>query len=224
MLVASLFIAEAKPLKNPQNFSQAKRIIKMFHYDYMQTTFSKIDFYYDPYKCMSVSLPITVKWMKIVPPSFFARDKKCWNESICEKWNKKLYSGARCCRKVDKEYQVMDADLHNIVPVTQEFLQTRQDFMFTTVTEPDQVLYKTKINSVNKTVEPVDDLKGDIARIYLYMNEKYSLGLSEKQRTLYLQWHHSDPVSKKECGLHKKVFKLQGTINSYVQSSCKKAK
>lgn len=84
--------------------------------------------------------------------------------------------------------------------------------------------------------EPVDEYKGDIARIYFYMltcymNKDftqggkgyryftYSNGVSNFKTTalaLMLKWHRQDPVSDKEITRNNKVANLQGNDNPFV--------
>lgn len=84
--------------------------------------------------------------------------------------------------------------------------------------------------------EPVDEYKGDIARIYFYMltcymNKDftqggkgyryftYSNGVSNFKTTalaLMLKWHRQDPVSDKEITRNSKVANLQGNDNPFV--------
>ena len=84
--------------------------------------------------------------------------------------------------------------------------------------------------------EPVDEYKGDIARIYFYMLTcymdkdftvggkgyryfTYSNGVSNFKQpalTLMLKWHREDPVSDKEIERNSKVLKLQGNDNPFV--------
>ena len=84
--------------------------------------------------------------------------------------------------------------------------------------------------------EPVDEYKGDIARIYFYMLTcymdkdftqggkgyryfTYSNGESNFKQpalTLMLKWHREDPVSEKEIARNTKVLSLQGNENPFV--------
>ena len=84
--------------------------------------------------------------------------------------------------------------------------------------------------------EPVDEYKGDIARIYFYMLTcymdknftqggkgyryfTYSNGVCNFSTTalaLMLKWHREDPVSDKEITRNSKVEKLQGNVNPFV--------
>ena len=84
--------------------------------------------------------------------------------------------------------------------------------------------------------EPVDEYKGDVARVYFYMLTcymdkdftqggkgyryfSYSNGVCDfqsKSLALMLKWHRQDPVSDKEITRNAKVFDLQGNENPFV--------
>ena len=84
--------------------------------------------------------------------------------------------------------------------------------------------------------EPVDEYKGDVARVYFYMLTcymdkdftqggkgyryfSYSNGVCDfqsKSLALMLKWHRQDPVSDKEITRNAKVADLQGNENPFV--------
>ena len=84
--------------------------------------------------------------------------------------------------------------------------------------------------------EPVDEYKGDVARVYFYMltcymNKDFTQGgkgyryfsysngvcdFHSKSLALMLKWHRQDPVSDKEITRNAKVADLQGNENPFV--------
>lgn len=85
--------------------------------------------------------------------------------------------------------------------------------------------------------EPVDEYKGDVARVYFYMLTcymdkdftaggkgyryfSYSNGVCDFKPTalaLMLKWHRQDPVSEREIVRNGKVENLQGNVNPFVE-------
>lgn len=85
--------------------------------------------------------------------------------------------------------------------------------------------------------EPVDEYKGDVARVYFYMltcymNKDFTQGgkgyryfsysngvcdFQSKSLALMLKWHRQDPVSDKEITRNAKVADLQGNVNPFVE-------
>jgi deoxyribonuclease-1 len=75
--------------------------------------------------------------------------------------------------------------------------------------------------NVKHLQEPPLHMRGNIARVYLYMNAQYGLNLSYEEQVHYLKWHKQDKVDKKECSLYRQIVDLQGNINPWIESSCK---
>ena len=95
---------------------------------------------------------------------------------------------------------------------------------------------EASISMSTNVLEPIDEYKGDIARIYFYMLTcymdknftqggkgyryfTYSNGVCNFNTTalaLMLKWHREDPVSDKEITRNSKVEKLQGNVNPFV--------
>ncbi len=92
----------------------------------------------------------------------------------------------------------------------------------------------------NGTVfEPIDEFKGDIARIYFYMATRYEdlIGSWENANSdgsdpvldgtsdqvfedwylkVLLQWHHQDPVSQREIDRNNAAYNYQGNRNPFI--------
>lgn len=79
-------------------------------------------------------------------------------------------------------------------------------------------------------LEPIDSFKGDIARSYFYITTRY-LGdsatfqdweMAIKSRLkpwaiqMLLEWHHNDPVSKKEIDRNNAAYALQNNRNPFI--------
>ncbi|BDD08507.1 hypothetical protein FUAX_09390 [Fulvitalea axinellae] len=79
--------------------------------------------------------------------------------------------------------------------------------------------------------EPIDEYKGDVARIYFYFVTRYASkiggwdnevfshdykGLDPWALEMFLKWHKNDPVSQKEITRNEEGFKFQGNRNPYV--------
>ncbi len=62
--------------------------------------------------------------------------------------------------------------------------------------------------------------RGNIARVYLYMNERYRLKLSNDELEKLETWNEEDKVDAKECKIYQTIYKIQGHENSWLKSSC----
>ena len=83
----------------------------------------------------------------------------------------------------------------------------------------DSFKYQTTINEYSvkaKRAFVKDDIKGDIARIYFYMSDRYNINLSKQQRKMMEVWNKLDPIDEWEKLKNKRVLKLQGNGNKYI--------
>jgi endonuclease I len=81
-----------------------------------------------------------------------------------------------------------------------------------------------------RVFEPVDSFKGDLARTYFYMSTRYysedngwqnwpmanGANLTPWAAAMLLEWHHLDPVSRKETDRNNAVFALQNNRNPFI--------
>ena len=74
----------------------------------------------------------------------------------------------------------------------------------------------------SREVEPREEIRGEIARTYMYMDSVYpGRGIiSKKNWKLFESWHRSDPVDEWECERAKRIEKIQGNRNEIVLKKC----
>ena len=121
---------------------------------------------------------------------------KCINK----KGNK--FKGRKCAGKGNVQYKRMQADMFNLYPA---------------IGEVNGVHYIK-----NKKIEPKENIRGEIARTYLYMDSVYpGRGIiSKKNRKLFDAWNKSDPVDQWECERARRIEKIQGNRNEVVIRDC----
>ena len=141
----------------------------------------------------------------------------------------------------EAEEEVMFTDLHHVVSTDGFVNAQRSAWVY------DEVKSVTWTNSLGSKLgtgktwnetsfEPVDEYKGDIARVYFYMLTcymdvnfttggkgyryfTYNNGVCDfksQALALMLKWHRQDPVSEKEVVRNAKVADLQGNVNPFV--------
>jgi endonuclease I len=88
----------------------------------------------------------------------------------------------------------------------------------------------TQANTNHYVFEPIDSIKGDLARVYFYMNVRYTTEdagwsnwemangaeLTPAAITLLLAWHQLDPVSVKELNRNDSIYSIQRNRNPFV--------
>ncbi len=165
----------------------------------MQTAISNEKYAYDPTTCMDKlylknNPKRKVVLTRIVPEERLLSQRQCGQEKICLNYLKEPYKGKRCCRKTDPVYQAYDRDVFNVILID-------------------------KKNS-SKLENPPLHFKGNVARVYLYMNAQYGLNLGYEEQVKYLKWHNEDKVDEKECAIYLQIRELQGRSNPWIEKSC----
>ena len=161
-----------------------------------------------------------VGWVQVVPTQAFGEHRECWRQKICKDEQGTAYSGVRCCAEADKIFAAMQSDLHNIVPAIQEVAQDRARFPFGEV-EGEERMYGAcdmEIDSDEGLAEPPEQVRGDIARAYLYMRGRYGDALPMNQEDLerYSAWHTEDPPDEWEIERNQLIAAIQGEPNPLV--------
>ena len=81
---------------------------------------------------------------------------------------------------------------------------------------------KCDVEIGNKKVEPKENIRGEIARTYLYMDSVYtSRGIISKRKMKLLDgWNQSDHEDEWECERAKRIENIQGNRNEIVMGNC----
>lgn len=159
----------------------------------------------------------SVQWIPLVTKVELARERPCYTHKICVNSKGDRYKGLLCCHKVDPLYNAMLADLHLYVPVHPQLSQKRKKYHFEGLSEDTALEKQCQLyfDEKTKTMMPSDTLKGEIARVYLYMHKTYGLTLPESKLALYQAWHKSFPSSPWEKTKNQKIAQLQGNRNDF---------
>jgi len=149
----------------------------------------------------------------IVPASAFGRTRPCWA------------SGGRdeCLRRAspvyDEVFATFHSDLHNLAPAVGHVNVLRSDFTMGLidgdVTPFGQCDFEVSLE--DDKVEPPRDVRGDIARVYFYVEHTYGLQLTYGERHLFRAWHQADPVDEWEIERDKRIETQQGNSNPFVR-------
>jgi len=182
------------------------------------------------------SLSYGIEWEHIVPlstlakntPAYFRGNKKCVMESG------KRYKGRLCARKVDKRFQAMESDLYNLVPVIAAVNRKRSNFRFGEIEGEEQAIQGcdfevgvvVEARKKMKAVEPRDEVKGFIARTYLYMTRAYrsEYQIWGDEKDLMQDWNKKFPPDEWECDRAEFIELVQGNRNKVVFGRCSDVK
>ena len=137
-----------------------------------------------------------IEWEHIVPAHSFGHQRQCWQNG-----------GRKNCVANDPVFREMEADMFNLVPSVGELNADRSNFRFG-VLPNEQYKHgacKFKVNFKQRVVEPRDEVKGMIARTYLYMHDRYDLRMSDQQRRLMQAWDKQFPVTAWEMERNERI-------------------
>ena len=167
-----------------------------------------------------------IEWEHIVPRSKLLGDTSSWYDGHkkCVDSKGEKYHGWKCSRKTDEDFRLMESDMYNIVPVIGEVNAKRRNYNFGEVEgEPrdfggcdfeveEQIIRRKKV----MIAEPAKKIRGDIARVYLYMTyvygSKFQMWIDEKQ--LMRGWDNQDPSVGWEFSRARLIELIQGDRNS----------
>lgn len=238
-LVSFFLYAQTEEKEEPKellskefDFQKAKRILKRFYKKvgtdfYCGCSFTEDKENFGRLKIDFSSCGLTsrkdnhrqtwIEWEHIVPAHSFGSSRECWTQKNCEA-NGKPVRGRKCCRATDPEFNRMEADMHNIVPVPGEINADRGTFSYGEIEgeERNYGLCDFEINFKEQTAEPKPNIRGDIARTYFYMEWKYGIPVPENRRKLYESWNQLDPPDTFEIRKNEIIEKIQKVKNPFI--------
>lgn len=243
IMIVSLFIflapsiALSEPPERPlKNFGSAKKVARDVIY-----SGHNIDFYcgcgYTPGKAGSggtidasecgytprknKARGKILEWEHVVPAYYFGSKRTCWKKGSakCVKSDGTAFKGRECCSRVDKTFQKIEADLHNLTPAVGELNGDRSNLPYGIVQGEPRGYGECnfEIGGTPKVTEPRDEVRGDAARTWLYMADTYGIALNDSQRQMFEEWSQNDPVDKWEKLRDMRIEAAQGNRNEYVR-------
>jgi len=108
--------------------------------------------------------------------------------------------------------------MHNLRPAIGELNGDRSNYRFSMI-EGEPRLYghcDFEVSFKSKKAEPPEEKRGDIARTYFYMADRYGLNLSSQQQQLFNAWSNSDPVDTWEHERNSMIERIQGNSNHFI--------
>jgi len=163
-----------------------------------------------------------IEWEHVVPAQSFGQSFKSWREGHpdCVDSKGEPYKGRRCAEKVEGDFKRMEADLYNLRPAIGEVNGDRSNYTPAMLEGEERAYGKcdVEIDSGAGKIEPRPEIRGDVARAYLYMDWAYpGRGVvSNKNRKLFAAWSKQDPPDGAERDWARRVQKLQGNRNPFI--------
>jgi deoxyribonuclease-1 len=165
-----------------------------------------------------------LEWEHVVPAHAFGQSFKEWREGHpdCIDSKGKAFKGRNCARKVVIKFRYMESDMYNLVPAIGEINGLRSNYSFAIIPGENRDFGTCDMEIQGRKVEPPPAVRGNIARIYWYMDSAYPGHgvISRKNRKLYKAWDEEDPVDDWECKRAKRIKGIQGNENPFVKKAC----
>ena len=162
-----------------------------------------------------------IEWEHLIPAENFGRQFPCWREGNekCVEKNGKSYKGRKCCEKINQKYRIMQADMHNLYPAVGELNGDRSNFRFDFEEASGGQYGECKFDVLFKQrrARVKEELRGTIARTYLYFNKQYEMKLSKQEMRKFEAWNKQYPVNVWEVERNKRIAKTQGNTNEFIK-------
>ena len=210
----------------PGSFSSAKKKMYNAVYEDREITFycgckysnKKPDLQecaYDPTNRSQASRAKRTEAEHIVPASWFGQGRPCWRASLCSGGKK----NRDCCEKIDFAFRTAHNDLHNLTPAIGQINALRSNLPYALISGETRDFGTCDFEVESPRAEPADDVRGDVARVFFYMEATYGLTASPQDRQLLETWNQADPVDAREVEHNNRVKTVQGNGNSFVEGS-----
>jgi endonuclease I len=135
----------------------------------------------------------------------------------------------------------MVSDAHFITPTDGQVNGIRSNFPHSVVVNPTQTTLNGSKLGVSTTAgytglvfEPIDEFKGDIARMYFYFATRYQNTVASYNFPMFnnstnkvftsaflnqlIAWHNQDPVSNREIARNNAIYARQNNRNPYIDN------
>lgn len=118
------------------------------------------------------------------------------------------------------------SDIHHLRPENERVNSTRNNLVMGMAASGKSLSYSNGMPAGKYSstyFEPIDEVKGDVARIYLYMmvrysetDTKYPITNAIQSFELLLEWNRLDPVDEFEKIRNERSYQVQGNRNPFI--------
>ena len=122
------------------------------------------------------------------------------------------------CRERSTEFNLIEADLHNLYPARSDVNKARNNYRFAIITGEARPFdgCDFEYDYRKRMAEPAPSARGKVGRAMLYMHDEYDLYLKPKLEKLMKDWDRKYPPEKDEYRRNDRIEKLQGNRNPYI--------
>jgi deoxyribonuclease-1 len=154
-----------------------------------------------------------IEWEHVVPASVFGQQFREWKEGHpdCQLRGRKK-KGRDCARETSEVFAKMEADLYNLLPSLGELNAARSNYPFGEIKGEPREFGRCDFEVQHRVAEPRREIRGDLARIYFYMDARYpGFGIvNRRNEGLLSAWDRDDPMDESERLRVKQIEGIQG--------------
>ena len=208
--------------KNTKSFSDAKREATKIYLPHQEAFYSGCEYYAVGkkliplkstcgYQTRNVNNEVRasrIEWEHVVSMWAMSHEYSCW-----------INGGRSNCSKTSDKYREIETDLHNLVPSIGEINGDRSNYPHGIIAGEPRIygsMVDVEVDFKARVFEPKESVRGDIARMYFYMQQKYGLNISSDQLELLNNWTNCDPVDSWERERNLVIEAIQGNSNPFV--------
>ncbi len=216
-----------------ENFAEAKRLLRESIYkDNYKTFYCACDVDHGRVNVSTCGYQantkkhgnIRIEWEHIVPASVLGNYLPEWRDGHvrCTHRTGKHFRGRECAGRVSKKFQMLEADMHNLVPALGPLNRARSNLAYGDVPGEMRSFGRCDFEISKERAEPMPSIRGFIARAYLYMNMAYpeSKIIHEGNQAIFTRWDLEHPPEPWECERNTKIKNIQGNENSFITKRC----
>ncbi len=153
-----------------------------------------------------------IEWEHVVPADWIATGFGCQDQTRAE------------CRAIDG-YEEAEGDLFNLVPSVGELNGDRSARLYGVVTGEERAYGDCDFEviatgegepHIRGAAEPMPSIRGDVARVWFYMSDKYGVQMNPEYRALMESWSAADPSDEAERRRHDLIAVEMGSENLFV--------
>lgn len=154
-----------------------------------------------------------IEWEHVVPASVFGQRFTEWKSGhpSCVRQGH-MEKGRNCARETSEEFARMEADLYNLLPSLGELNAARSNYPYGEVAGEPRKFGSCDFEVEHKIAEPRREIRGDLARIYFYMDARYPgfAIVNKSNEGLLSAWDREDPMDAAERQRLRRIEELQG--------------
>jgi deoxyribonuclease-1 len=222
---------------NIEDFNRAKKALHKIFDGYEETLYCGCRYYGKELNLNScgISIPDAPKrlkrleWEHMVPAAKFGEAIKAWitGDDVCVESSSgkgHKHSGAKgrkCAEKASPLFRQMEGDLYNLWPESGEVNGARSNKPPRESVEVTRTFGTCGTKIGKKYFEPRKEVRGIVARAYLYMNWAYEVSVSEDEKTMFEKWDRDNPPTPWECERTERIKRVQGNANPFTEKACR---